>query len=202
MAYNNFTLASVKHQFALNILDAPFCAFLPTADPQPEFLVIFQQWLPLAQRAKSEKAKSELLVSPILTEVRRLVHEPIQLFSGEEFNVDRELGLNGFCDFLLSKSKISYIIEAPIIMLVEAKKGELDVGLGQCVAEMVAAQLFNKSEGQEIPVIYGCVTSGKLWQFLKLAGQDVTIDANEYQITPVEKILGIFKWMVEHESAI
>ena len=198
MAYNNFTLTSVKHQFELNILDAPFCESLPTADPQPEFLTIFQQWLPLAQRAKSEKAKSELLVSPILTEVRRLVHEPIQLFSGEEFNVDREKGLNGFCDFLLSKSKTSYIIEAPIIMLVEAKKGELDVGLGQCVAEMVAAQLFNKSEGQEIPVIYGCVTSGKLWQFLKLEGKDVTIDANEYQITPVERILGILKWMVEH----
>ena len=198
MAYNNFTLTSVKHQFELNILDAPFCESLPTADPQPEFLTIFQQWLPLAQRAKSEKAKSELLVSPILTEVRRLVHEPIQLFSGEEFNVDREQGLNGFCDFLLSKSKTSYIIEAPIVMLVEAKKGELDVGLGQCVAEMVAAQLFNKSEGQEIPVIYGCVTSGKLWQFLKLEGKDVTIDANEYQITPVERILGILKWMVEH----
>jgi hypothetical protein len=108
MAYNNFTLASVKHQFELKILDAPFCELLPTADPQPEFLTIFKQWLPLAQRAKSEKAKSELLVSPILTELRRLVHEPIQLFSGEEFNVDRELGLNGFCDFLLSKSTADY----------------------------------------------------------------------------------------------
>jgi hypothetical protein len=198
MAYNNFTLTSVKHQFELNILDAPFCESLPSADPQPEFLTIFQQWLPLAQRAKSEKAKSELLVSPVLTELRRLVNEPIQLFSGEEFNVNRELGLNEFCDFLLSKSTTSYIIEAPMIMLVEAKKGELDVCLGQCVAEMVAAQLFNKSEGQEILVVYGCVTSGKLWQFLKLEGKDVTIDANEYQITPVERILGILRWMLEH----
>jgi hypothetical protein len=198
MAYNNFTLESVKHQFGLNLLDEPFCQDLPTANPQPEFLTIFEQWLPLAQRAKSEKAKSELLVSPILTEVRRLAHEPIQLFSGEEFNVDREKGLNGFCDFLLSKSKISYIVEAPIIVLVEAKKGELDVGLGQCVAEMVAAQIFNESECQAIPVIYGSVTSGKLWQFLKLEGKDVTIDGNEYQITPLERILGILKWMVDN----
>jgi hypothetical protein len=198
MAYDNFTLESVKHQFGLNLLDEPFCQDLPTANPQPEFLTIFEQWLPLAQRAKSEKAKSELLVSPILTEVRRLAHEPIQLFSGEEFNVDREKGLNGFCDFLLSKSKISYIVEAPIIVLVEAKKGELDVGLGQCVAEMVAAQIFNESEGQSIPVVYGSVTSGKLWQFLKLEGKDVTIDGNEYQITPLERILGILKWMVDN----
>jgi hypothetical protein len=198
MAYNNFTLESVKHQFGLSLSAVPFCAELPVAAPSQIFLAIFKEWFPLAQKAKSEKAKSELLVSPVLLEVRNLVNKSVELFSGEEFSVDRELGLNGFCDFLLSKSMTPYIIEAPIIMLVEAKKGELDVGLGQCVAEMVAAQLFNKSEGQKIPVIYGCVTSGKLWQFLKLEGKDVTIDVNEYQITPVERILGILKWMVEH----
>jgi hypothetical protein len=200
MAYNNFTLESVKHQFELNLLDLPFCESLPSANPQPEFLTIFQQWLPLAQRAKSEKAKSELLVSPILTEVKRLAEDKIQLFSGEEFNVNREIGLNGVCDFLLSKSTTAYIIEAPVIMLVEAKKGELDVGLGQCVAEMVAAQIFNQNEHRSIPIIYGSVTSGKLWQFLKLEGKDVTIDVNEYQVTPVERILGILKWMLDSQS--
>ena len=198
MAYNNFTLESVKNQFGLNLYAASFCADLPVAAPSEIFLAIFKEWFPLAQKAKSEKAKSELLVSPVLLEVRNLVNKSVELFSGEEFSVDRELGLNGFCDFLLSKSMTPYIIEAPIIMLVEAKKGELDVGLGQCVAEMVAAQLFNKNEGQEILVIYGCVTSGKLWQFLKLEGKDVTIDVNEYQITPVERILGILKWMVDN----
>jgi hypothetical protein len=197
MAYNNFTLESVKHQFGLSLSVAPFCQNLPIAQPSATFLAIFEEWFPLAQIAKSEKAKSELLVSPVLLEVRKLVNKSVELFSGEEFSVDRELGLNGFCDFLLSKSVTPYIIEAPIVMLVEAKKGELDVGLGQCVAEMVAAQIFNKNEGQEIPVIYGCVTSGKLWQFLKLVGNAVTIDANEYQITPVERILGILTWMVE-----
>jgi hypothetical protein len=201
MAYNNFTLETVKHQFGLNLIDSPFCESLPPADPQPEFLTIFRQWLPLAQRAKSEKAKSELLVSPILTEVGRLMDNQVQLFSGEEFNVDRERGLNGFCDFLLSKSTAPYVIEAPILMLVEAKKGELDVGLGQCVAEMFAAQLFNEKSEQVIPAIYGCVTSGKLWQFLKLEGKDVTIDVNEYSVTPVERILGILKWMVEGEHS-
>jgi hypothetical protein len=197
MVYNNFTLETVKHQFGLNLIDSSFCEFLPHVNPQPEFLTIFRQWLPLAQRAKSEKAKSELLVSPILTEVTRLTGEQIQLFSGEEFNVDRERGLNGFCDFLLSRSMAPYVIEAPILMLVEAKKGELDVGLGQCVAEMFAAQLFNENAEKVITTIYGCVTSGKLWQFLKLEGKDVVIDTNEYSVTPVERILGILKWMVD-----
>jgi hypothetical protein len=197
MAYNNFTLETVKHQFGLNLIDSSFCESLPHVNPQPEFLTIFRQWLPLAQRAKSEKAKSELLVSPILTEVGRLTNDQVQLFSGEEFNVDRERGLNGFCDFLLSRSTAPYVIEAPIVMLVEAKKGELDVGLGQCVAEMFAAQLFNENAEKVTPAIYGSVTSGKLWQFLKLEGKDVTIDTNEYSVTPVERILGILKWMVD-----
>ena len=103
MAYNNFTLDLVKHQFKLNLIDSPFCDGLPIAKPQPEFLTIIGQWLLLAQRARSEKAKSDLLVSPLLVEARRLVNETVQLFSGEEFNVDRDRGLNGFCDFVFSR---------------------------------------------------------------------------------------------------
>jgi Uma2 family endonuclease len=198
MAYNNFSLQGVVEQFQLTLLDSRFCESLAPASLHPDFMAIFNQYLPLAQRAKSEKAKSELLVSPILVEVRRLANNQVELFSGEEFNVDPEQGLNGFCDFLFSRSKAPYIIQAPVIMLVEAKKGELDVGLGQCVAEMVAAQLFNLKAGKEIQTIYGCVTSGKLWQFLKLEGKDVTIDINEYYVTPVDRILGILKWMVDN----
>jgi hypothetical protein len=196
MAYNNFSLQDVIDRFEINLLESTFCDSLPPVTPQPEFLTIFGQSLPLAQRARSEKAKSELLVSPILVEVQRLVGDRIHLFSGEEFNVDKDRGLNSFCDFLFSRSTTSYVIQAPVLMLVEAKKGELDVGLGQCIAEMFAAQIFNQTKDKVIPVVYGCVTSGKLWQFLKLEGKDVTIDINEYQVTPVERILGILYWMV------
>lgn len=196
MAYNNFSLQDVIDRFDLNLIESTFCDSLPPVNPQPEFLTIFNQSLPLAQRARSEKAKSELLVSPILVEVRRLVGDRVQLFSGEEFNVDRDRGLNGFCDFLFSRSTTSYIIQAPILMLVEAKKGELDVGLGQCIAEMYAAEIFNQIKDRVVPVVYGCVASGKLWQFLKLEDKDVTIDINEYQVTPVERIIGILKWML------
>jgi hypothetical protein len=199
MAYNNFSLQSAIDIFDLNLLESNFCESLPQITPQPEFLTIFNQYLPLAQKAKSEKAKSELLVSPILVEVRRLACDRVQLFSGEEFNVDRDRGLNGFCDFLFSRSTTSYIIQAPVLMLVEAKKGELDVGWGQCVAEMVAAQIFNQSKDKPLPIIYGSVTSGKLWQFLKLEDKDVTIDSNEYQVIPVERILGILSWMVDYK---
>ena len=196
MAYNNFSLQDVIDRFELNLLEAAFCDSLLPVTPQPEFLTIFSQSLPLAQRARSEKAKSELLVSPILVEAQRLVGNQIHLFSGEEFNVDKDRGLNGFCDFLFSRSTTAYLIQAPVLMLVEAKKGELDIGLGQCIAEMVAAQIFNQAKDKVIPIMYGCVTSGKLWQFLKLEGSDVTIDPTSYLVAPVQKILGILKFML------
>jgi hypothetical protein len=198
MAYNDFTLESVRDRFELKISIAEFCYALPPVAPTSAFTTIFEEWFPVARIARSEKAKSELLISPILMEVRTLTNHSIEFFSGEEFNVDRERGLNGFCDFLLGRSSNPLIIEAPVVMLVEAKKGELDLGLGQCMAEMVAAQIFNERKGQTIPIVYGSVTSGKLWQFLKLEKQNVTLDPNEYQVHPVERILGILKWMVEN----
>jgi hypothetical protein len=200
MPYQNFTLETVTSQFELKLLDLPFCESLPSADPQPEFLTIFKQWFRLAETAQSAKAKSELLVSPILAEVVQLTQKQVQLFSGEGFNVDMDRDLDGVVDFLLSKSKTRCLIEAPIIMLVEADKEGLDLGWGQCVAEMIAAQKFNTRKGNEISVIYGSVTNGKLWQFLKLEGKDLTIDIHEYYVTPVERILGILKWMVDESS--
>ena len=196
MAYNNFTLDSVKNQFKLKLIKNQFCDSLPLAEPAADILSVLDRWFPIASIARTEKAKSELLVSPVLIEARRLVNERVQLFSGEEFDVDKLRGLNGFCDFLFSKSDNPYTIDAPVLMLVEANRGEIETGLGQCVAEMLAAQIYNQNQEQSIPVVYGCVTSGRLWQFLKLEGSDVTIDSNIYSFMPVQKILGILQWIL------
>jgi hypothetical protein len=193
MAYNTFTLELVKSQFSLTIINERFCDSLPIAEPQPEFTIVFNDLLELAEGARTEKAKSELLVTPILAQATKLSGGTVKLFSGEEFNVDPEKGLNGFCDFLFSRSANPYTIDAPVFMLVEAKRGEIEFGLGQCVAEMIAAQLYNQSQGQTIPVVYGCVTSGRLWQFLKLEGDKVTIDPDNYPLMPIHKVLGIIK---------
>jgi hypothetical protein len=200
MDYNNFSLQDAIDRFELTLTESAFCESLPPALLEPEFLNIFNRYLPLGQNARSEKARSELIVSPILVELLHLADNRVQLFSGEEFNVDRARGLNGFCDFLLTKSTISSIIQAPIIMLVEAKKEELDLGWGQCTAEMVAAQIFNTNKNESISVVYGCVTSGKFWQFLKLQDKDLTLDLNQYPVTSVDRILGILKWMVRADN--
>jgi hypothetical protein len=148
----------------------------------------------------SEKARSELIISPILFEVRKILNRQISFFSGEEFNVEPEAGLAGFCDFLISASPEQLFIEAPAVVIVEAKKENLKGGLGQCIAEMIAAQRFNAKYEKPIATIYGSVTSGNLWTFLKLEDSTVTIDLTEYLIPPVEQVLGILVWMIRSQS--
>ncbi len=60
------------------------------------------------------------------------------------------------------------------------------------MAEMVAAQRFNAAAQLDIPAIYGCVTTGVLWKFLKLTDQTVTIDPGEIPLMPIDHLLGIF----------
>ena len=154
--------------------------------------------LPWAIAVDTEKARSEAIINPMLLEVRRLLDRKVSVFSGEEFNVDAVAGLNGVCDFLISRSPEQLTVEAPAIVVVEAKKSDLKSGTGQCIAEMVAAQRFNASKGQAIQAIYGCITSGTAWRFFKLSGQTITIDLMDYPLPPPDQILGFFVWMVQH----
>lgn len=192
MSYSNFSLNEAIKQFALTVKDKQDL-FADITEIQPsEYLDITLKYnLPLATEINTEKSRSEMIIAPILLELRRLTSDKISLFSGREFNVDTEKGLNGACDFLISLSESQLIIDAPVIAIVEAKKEDIIGGLGQCIAEMLAAQLFNKQEGNTIPEIYGAVTSGNIWRFLILEENIVRIDKTEYYINQIPKILGI-----------
>ena len=112
-------------------------------------------------------------------------------------DVDTNLGLKGFCGFLFSKVPDSPIISAPVFCIVEAKNDNLEKGVAQCIAEMYAAGLFNKNQKKPIDVIYGCVTTGYQWQFLKLEGQTVFQDISIFSINELPKTLGILQFIVE-----
>ena len=66
------------------------------------------------------------------------------------------------------------------------------------MAEMVAVQRFNAAKNRPVSVIYGSITSGTQWRFLKLEGNTVTIDLMDYPLPPVDEILGILVCMVQH----
>jgi hypothetical protein len=132
-----------------------------------------------------------IIYRSLLVDLRRQLQEQISLFSGIDFTVDATKGLNGACDFIITHSPEILIVTAPVITVVEAKKENINAGFGQCAAEMVAAQIFNEKAANDIKVIYGAVTTGSIWQFLKLEQQILSIDLSEYYLKDVNKILGI-----------
>ena len=197
MAYSDFTLREVIKRFSLtpdesrdlfgNVAPVPASAFLQTtlADSGP-----------LALALSTEKARSEFLIAPILLEVRRVSERQISLFSGQDFSVEPSEGLAGVCDFLFSRSPEQYLIQSPIMMVVEAKNENFKTGIGQCVAEMIAAQRFNEREENAVPIIYGAVTTGDIWKFLQLEGTAVGLDSKVYYFDRLDAILGVLLHMV------
>jgi hypothetical protein len=192
VTFSNFTLSKVKSDFSITTLENQ--VLFPTIEPiRPSELLTqnLKENLSLATAINTEKARSELIIMPILTEVRRHFDGKISLFSGAEFNVDSENGLNGTCDFILTRSPEQFFITQPVVTIIEAKRENIPSGLGQCIATMIAAQRFNAQEGDPIEILYGAVTTGTGWKFLKLIGQTAYIDSSDYFISEVEKILGI-----------
>lgn len=197
MAYNAFTLQDIKRTFKLEVLEnrdlysgvkpAPISAHLRQS---------LDEGAPLALAMSTEKARSELIIAPILMEVRRQCGGRVSLFSGMEFSVDPERGLSGFCDFLLSASASQMEIEAPVLAIVEAKNENIRTGIPQCIAEMLAAGIFNERRGDGGRVIHGAVTTGSDWRFLRLKGAEVEVDREEYYLSEVERVVGVMVSML------
>lgn len=192
MPYSEFSLDKAVKSFNLITSERiDLFAEIPEFECSIFLTQTLQYNVSLALAMNTEKARSELIIAPILLELRRQLQDKISLFSGTEFNIAPELGLNGTCDFLISKDPELLFIRSPVVALVEAKKENINSGLGQCVAEMVAAKLFNEQEGNPLYTIYGVVTSGNIWKFLKLQEQIISIDLVEYYLQNLPKILGI-----------
>lgn len=198
MPYSQFNIEQIETSFGVSITESVgiFADIAPVE--YSEFLATcLSKYIPLALAIGTEKSRSELILTPILVELKEKFQNQISLFSGREFNVDASKGLNGYCDFIISKSPEQIIIKAPVAALVEAKNDNIQSGLGQCIAEMIAAQIFNQQKGNEIKVIYGAVTTASNWKFLRLCGNQIEIDLNEYYLNDVGRILGILKYFIE-----
>ncbi|WP_416675763.1 hypothetical protein [Egbenema bharatensis] len=201
MPYSNFTLSKVKSDFSITTIETEILFPQITPVPPSELLTLnLKENLSLATAINTEKARSELIIMPVLTEVRRSLKGKVSLFSGAEFNVDPEQGLNDTCDFILTRSAEQYFITKPVITIVEAKRENIPSGLGQCIATMIAAKQFNEQEGDPVDTIYGVVTTGTDWKFLKLVQKNAYIDSSDYFISEIDKILGILVSTLQPES--
>ena len=191
MAYSDFTIETIKEQFGIHLEeDGTFFAKVPSVTVSSLLLETLAENVPLAQAISTEKARSELIIMPVLMEARRQAGRKVSLFSGIDFTVDPARGLKGNCDFLMSLSAEQLTVESPVIAIAEAKNENFANGFAQCIAEMIAAKLFNEKRNNKVATIYGAVTTGSLWKFLRLMGNEVVIDVEEYHINQPGRIVG------------
>ncbi|NEQ99653.1 MAG: hypothetical protein F6K30_23620 [Cyanothece sp. SIO2G6] len=194
MSYSQFQLEDIEAKLGLTIQEERnLFSNISRVNISAVLKDILDYNLPLALEIATEKARSELLLAPILIELKKIFDSNISLFSGREFNIDAGQGLVGFCDFLISKAPSQLIIKAPVLVIIEAKNDNIQSGLGQCIASMYAAQIFNQQQGNSISTIYGSVTTGTNWKFIRLRKTIVEIDTSEYFISDIGLILGILK---------
>jgi hypothetical protein len=195
MAYSDFTISKLKAAYNLNIRTVSrLFGDVPSIQAGEWLLRMLETSVGLAQTIGTEKARSEFIIAPILMESRSQAIQKgfdVSLFSGTEFTVDEAQGLKGFCDYLLTRSANGFLIESPVIAVVEAKNENIAAALPQCISEMIAARMFNEQENNRIPIIYGIVTTGSAWRFLKLDGALVQIDDHDYAANELEKLLGV-----------
>lgn len=215
MAFRDFTFPSVIGKFGLNYAPNDLATDAVPLAVRPEFATFFEEGLAIAVGDLgicTEKAKSEFIVAPILTELRRIMDRRFCVFSGMELNVNKGRGLNGACDFILTRGGNQHLREAPIVGIFEAKNVDFSrQGLGQCIAAMVAAQMRNRKAGWSVTSVFGARTTGRAWQFLLLEGTALNFDSETYRIhsnTPnstdgtasLGRVMGILKHRIECSS--
>jgi hypothetical protein len=175
MSYSKFSLPDAVKQFQLTLTDREdLFPAVQDATVSSYLEVVRERLFPLGVAIGSEKARSEFIIAPLLVEVRGQSPTPVSLFSGIDFTVDQTQGLNGFCDFLLSRSEQQFFVDAPVLAIIEAKDENIRGGLGQCAATM----------------------AGDVWRFLRLRGKQLAIDREERFLKPVERLLGILREIV------
>ncbi len=201
MAYSKFTALDLRNKFGIeqHFVNDLFKHINPI-EPSELLTASLKQNSLFALEQGTEKARSEFIIAPVFGEIRFLAKETISVFSGVEFNVDKKLGLSGFCDFLISRSTFQRELEAPVMIAVEAKQDDFKKGITQCISEMYAATIFNKNAEKHFDKIYGCVTTGDVWRFLVLENNIAKIEIESFDMRQdLEKILGILYAMAVNE---
>jgi len=196
MSYNKFTLNLIEQRFGITNQVSNLFEKINEIEPSDwlnNSLQIAQE-LPV----KSEKAKSESIVFPILVELRNRNQKFFTIHSGDTLTADEIQELDGECDFILAKESNTFNINFPIFQLVEAKKNDTEVGVAQCAAQMIGTKIYNEKKGLKLEKIYGCVTTGKDWLFLKLDDKVIYIDKKTYSVENIKLLLGVFQNIIDY----
>ena len=127
----------------------------------------------------SEAARREMLIAPILVELCELIDGRLDI----EYPIKVSNWLKGSIDYR--------VVTANTITVVEAKQADLTHGFVQLAAELIA---LDQWIDQELPLLYGAVTTGEDWRFgiLDREARQVTQDIALYRVPEnVETLLRV-----------
>jgi hypothetical protein len=195
MGYSDYTFEKIRSKFGIENKKADLPFVIVQQEPSEILKDHFEYIKSLNLR--SEKARSEAIVFPLLLDVRKRNNDFFTIYSGDNLNINKDL--RGECDFILAKDVNSYDIDYPIIQIVEAKKHDIeDLGVPQCAAQLIGAKYFNEKRGVSLDKIYGCATTGVLWQFLCLENNTIYVDRKQYATSNLPELLGVFQFIIDY----
>lgn len=194
MAFSDFkTISEVLEKFRITYTVKDFVKIDENSCPPSEqFLEEFEFCMQHIDIYASEAARCEAIIFPILKEVYKPYAKDYALWIKKAISYDETL--SGTPDYLIAtRSELGLpVVGIPLIILVEAKKNDFDMGWGQCIAEMLAAQKIN---GDPDTLVYGIVSDGTMWQFGKLIGDafirdraSVTMDNLPYLFGTIDAV--------------
>jgi len=127
---------------------------------------------------ESETAKREFLIAPILFELAKATDARISV----EYLIEIDDRLGGYLDYFI-RSRQSLIV-------IEAKKGDLEKGFNQLAAELIA---LDKYEDENSSLVYGAITIGEMWRFTVLNRKTKHITRDIHSFTIPEDVETVFR---------
>ncbi len=198
MAFSDYkSISHVQRDFKVKYQED---AFLVAQDLQPSanFLEEFRFSLDNIDVYTSEASRSEAIIFPILREVYKRYYERYSFWVQKALMVDERL--NGTPDYLIgTRSALGKTyLERPLVIIAEAKKNDFEQGWGQCLAELIAAQKFNRDTHA---AVYGIVTDGRVWEFGKLKEDVFTKNSELYTVDHLAKLFGALHMVFQAAAA-
>lgn len=196
MAFTDFNSADeVQKAYQITYTEAEFLNSTPKP-PSTTFLQEFEFTHTHFDIFTSEASRCEAVIYPLLRDVCKQFVADYALWSHKSIAVATDSRLSGTPDYIIARrSKLGKnVLEFPLILIVEAKQNNFTKGWGQCLAELVAAQILNNNT--EKPV-YGIVTDAEVWQFGKLSKQTFTRNLSRATIDDMPSLFGAVYGLME-----
>lgn len=199
MSYSKFKLSEVIENFNLTYSEENLFAKAKPLKMSDKWYSVLETGIEISLPFGSEDARKSGIVYPILMDLRERNNKEVMVYAGLSLNADSKLGLNGECDFILARTKLTKMISAPIFTMVEAERHDFELGQGQCAAQMVGASVYNTKHKTPKSVIYGSITTGFGWQFMRLTDKELCLDTKIYSLEKIDEIVGIFQYIVDSQ---